>query len=342
MKRLRGLAASPLRLGLTVSGILVLALLVSELVFDRWPAIAQVSREGAFARQPEGILRDLRIAVVHCLLAGYLPAAFLAVLRNGRRTVFALQGALDCTPEECGALADSIRFSTVGLAAAAALGLVFAFTGPLIVPPVPQSPWSPISWNAEVAWHRILGLWVGLWGGMLGYAILAVSRRMSRLAADLKSIDLFDLQPLLPFTQQGLGNALLLMGFVAIAGLMVLTETGFGLIGLAVGTVILIAAGLALALPLRGVHRRIKQAKAAELDWVDTKLRQQRTVLKSGEDRTSGDLSDLAAYRDLIKDVPDWPINASGYVRFGLYLLIPIVSWAAAALVERFIDALVF
>ena len=39
-------------------------------------------------------------------------------------------------------------------------------------------------------------------------------------------IDLFDLDPLVPFTQRGLGNALLLMGFVAIGGLMVLTETG--------------------------------------------------------------------------------------------------------------------
>ncbi len=332
----------PLRLGLTVSGVLLLALLVSELVFDRWPAIAQASQDGALARQGEGILRDLRIAIVHCLLAGYLPAAFLAVLRNGRRTVFALQGALDCTPEECGALADSIRLSAVGLAAAATIGLVFAFTGPYIVPPVPQTPWNPVSWNAEVAWHRVLGLWMAPWVGMLAYAIVAMSRRMSRLAADLKSIDLFDLKPLLPFTQQGLGNALLLMGFVAIAGLMLLTETGFDLLGLLVGPVILIAAGLALALPMRGVHRRITQGKAAELEWVDTKLRQQRTVLKGGEDRTSGDLSDLAAYRDLVRAVPDWPINASSYVRFGLYLLIPIVSWAAAALVERLIDVIVF
>jgi hypothetical protein len=44
----------------------------------------------------------------------------------------------------------------------------------------------------------------------------------------------------------------------------------------------------------------------------------------------------------LVRAVPDWPINASSYVRFGLYLLIPIVSWAAAALVERFVDVIVF
>jgi len=64
------------------------------------------------------------------------------------------------------------------------------------------------------------------------------------------------------------------------------------------------------------------------------------TVLKAGADRTSGDLSDLAAYRDLVRSVRDWPINTSSYVRFALYLLIPVTSWAAAAVVERLVDAM--
>ncbi|MCK5412638.1 MAG: hypothetical protein KAJ67_11110 [Gemmatimonadetes bacterium] len=342
MKWLRWFVVSPLRLGLTISGILLLALLLSETLLDQWPGIAQASQGDALARQTEGHLRDFRIAVVHCLLAGYLPAAFLAVLRRGKRTVYALQGALDCTPEECGALADSIRFAPAGLAAAVVVGLIFVFSAPYIVPPVPESPWSPASWSPEVTWHRTLGPWIGAWGGMLAYAIVAVSRRMSRLAIELKSIDLFDLKPLLPFTQQGLGNALLLMGYVAISGLMLLTESGFGLISLVVGTAILAVAGVTLVLPLRGVHRRIAEAKESELEWVDDKLREQRGVLKSGADRTSGDLSDLAAYRDLVRTVRDWPISTSSYLRFTLYLLIPVISWAAAALVERFVDALVF
>lgn len=211
---------------------------------------------------------------MHCLLVGYLPAAFLAVVRGGRKTVHELQGALDCTTEECDALANSMRMNTGGL------------------------------------------------------------------AADLQAIDLFDPRPLYPFTQLGLANALLLMGFVAIAGLIILTETGFGLLGVLVGTAIFAAAGLAAVLPMRGVHRRIAQAKAAELDWVEAKLRQQREVLKKGAERTSGDLSDLAAYRDLVRAVRDWPISTSSYVRFALYLAIPVVSWAAAAIVERLVDAL--
>lgn len=341
MKRLRWLLESPVRLGLTISGVLLLGFLVSETLLDRWPALAVASQDGALARQNTGVLRDFRIAIVHCLLVGYVPAAFLAVVRGGRKTVRDLQAALDCTPDECEALAGSIRFSSIGLTVAVLIGLAIGVGTPYLAPPVPEDLWNPATWDAEVVWHRILGPLLAMGSVVLAYAIVSVSRRMSRLAVDLKSIDLFDLDPLIPFTQRGLGNALLLMGFVAIAGLMVLTETGFGLLGLLVGSAILLAAGMAFVLPLRGVHRRIKQAKGAELEWVDAELRQQRTVLKSGEERTSGDLSDLAAYRDLVRSVRDWPITTSSYVRFALYLLIPVVSWAAAALVERFIDALI-
>lgn len=339
MKRIRWLLDSPLRFGLTLTGVLLAAFLIWETAFDRWPEILHSARTG-LVRQPTGPLRDFRIAVVHCLLVGYLPAAFLAVIRGGRRTVHKLQGTLDCTPEECDALAGSLRLPVSGLAVAVFFGLLFAFGTPYLAPPVPDDLWNPATWSAEVVWHRVLGPLVGVGSVALAYAIIVVSRRMSRLALDLKTIDLFDLRPLYPFTQLGLANALLLMGLVAIAGLMVLTETGFGLLGLLVGTAIFTAAGLAASLPMRGVHRRIKQAKAAELEWVGAKLRQQRDVLKTGAERTSGDLSDLAAYRDLVRSVRDWPINTSSYVRFVLYLLIPIASWAAAAIVERFVDAL--
>lgn len=339
MKRIRWLLDSPLRFGLTLTGVLLAAFLIWETAFDRWPEILHSARTG-LVRQPTGPLRDFRIAVVHCLLVGYLPAAFLAVIRGGRRTVHKLQGTLDCTPEECDALAGSLRLPVGGLAVAVFFGLLFAFGTPYLAPPVPDDLWNPATWSAEVVWHRVLGPLVGVGSVALAYAIIVVSRRMSRLALDLKTIDLFDLRPLYPFTQLGLANALLLMGLVAIAGLMVLTETGFGLLGLLVGTAIFTAAGLAASLPMRGVHRRIKQAKAAELEWVGAKLRQQRDVLKTGAERTSGDLSDLAAYRDLVRSVRDWPINTSSYVRFVLYLLIPIASWAAAAIVERFVDAL--
>ena len=334
--RLRSFLASPVRLGFAISLVLLVVFLVSETALNRWSAIAADARGDPLARTNEGPLRDFRIAIVHILLAGYLPAAFVAVLRGGRRTVRELQGALDCSAEECDRLAASIRFAPSGLALAAAVGLASALTGPYIVPPVPESPWNPAAWSPEVFWHRTLGPIVSIGLALLVYAVVAVSRRMSGLAAELGSIDLFDLAPLAPFTRQGLRNALLAIGFVAIAGLMALTETGFGVLAASLGAVIFIAAGLAMLLPLRGVHGRIVREKREEIATIDTRLSALRTRLRRpvAETGKAGEFADLAAYRELVGAVPEWPISRSSFVRLTLYLLIPVVSWSLAALVE--------
>ena len=333
---------SPLKLGLSISGVLLVVFLAWETAFDRWPAVIDAAHAGALSRQPVGILRDFRIAVVHVLMVGYLPAALLAVVQGGRRTVYELQGALDCTDEECAALASSVRLNPTGLAVAALVGLLFGFASPYITPPVPEHLWDPRTWNPEVAWHRILGPIAAAAGFLLSYAVVAVSKRMSRLAAGLSAVDLLDLRPLQPFTRLGLTNALLGLGFISIAGLMVVTEAGFGLLGLIFGLGILLVSGAALLLPMRGVHARIRQAKTDELAWVDERILDQRTTLKTdGSAKAPGELADLAAYRKLVEGIRDWPIGSSSYARFALYLLIPILSWAAAALVERFVNALI-
>ena len=154
---------SPLKLGLAISGILITGLLVSETLLDRWAALLQEGPLDPFARRPGGVLRDRRLAVVHCLLAGYLPAAFLYVLRSGRKTVFALQDALACTKEECNEMANSIRFSRRGLFVAGMIGVAITFVTPYLVRPVPESIWNPAYWGAEVAWHRVLGPVLGWW-----------------------------------------------------------------------------------------------------------------------------------------------------------------------------------
>ncbi len=342
VSRFRLPAVSPLKFGLGISGVLLVAFLASNTAFGQWPGVVDAARAGALSRQPTGPLRDFRIALVHILLVGYLPAAFLAVIQGGRRTVFELQGALDCTAEECMALASSVRLSKTGLIVAGLIGLLIGFASPYITPPVPDHLWNPQTWSPQVAWHRVLGPISAVAVVWLIYAVVAVSRRMSRLAVGLSSIDLLELRPLQPFTRQGLTNALLVLGYVSIAGLMVVTEEGFGLLGLIVGLAILLVSVAAFLLPLRGVHARIRKAKADELTWVDGRILDHRASLREsvGTD-TPGTLADLAAYRSLVHGVPDWPIGSSSYARFALYLLIPLLSWAAAAVVERFVNALI-
>ena len=218
------------------------------------------------------------------------------------------------------------------------VGVALAFLTPYMVRPVPDVVWLPAAWTPEVAWHRILGPIASVLAIWLGYAIVVVSLRMSRIAAKLERIDLLDLSPLAPFTQQGLTHSLLGIGAMSIFGLVML-ETGFGLVMLIMGGGILLLCVFALITPLRGVHRRIKLAKETEIQWANREISGHTSELRSqGTAGRSGDLADLVAYRSLVENVPDWPFTGSTYARLVVYALIPIVSWSLGIAVEQFVE----
>ncbi len=333
---------SPLRAGLGIGGVLLAALFITETLLGRWQYVLVQGEFDALARVSGGVLRDLRIAVVHCLVAAYLPAALLHARQSARRTVLRLQRTLDCTPEECQALADSMTPGAAGMLFVGLLGFALSLLPPYLVQPVPPAPWTPSSWHPEVYWHRLLGPPIGVTIAWLGYTVVTVSLRLSRVASRLKRIDLLDLSPLAPFTRQGLTHALLLIGLLSIWSL-VMIETGFG--GMMIfnlsATLALIA--LSLLAPLRGVHARIRDSKAGELTWLNAAIARQRESLKSGDRRADrGDLADLVAYRGLVEATPEWPFSASTYLRVALYTLIPAASWGLGVVGEEIVGRLLF
>ena len=70
-----------------------------------------------------------------------------------------------------------------------------------------------------------------------------------RIARKLSQIDLLDHSPLRPFTQQGLTNALLLIGSLSIWSLMML-ETGFGQMLWMIGGTTLLGTAVAFLTPV--------------------------------------------------------------------------------------------
>lgn len=287
------------------------------------------------ARVGDGVLRDTRLAFVHCLVVGYLPAALLHAMRSGRRTVLELQKVLACTPMECEALAKSVRLNTRNLMIIGLVSFFMALLTPYFVPPVPESPWNPATWSTEVAWARILGPVAMILGWWLGYAILSVSVRLSRIAKSLATVDLLDISPLAPFTQLGLTNALLLIGSLSIWSLMMI-ETGFGQIMLIICGVTLVGTAFALLVPVFGVHQRILQSKKQALDWVNAELAgEQASFLAPQAGQESGRMADLVAYRGMIESVPEWPFTLSTYMRVALYVLIPVVTWGIGLVAEE-------
>jgi len=333
---------SPLWLGIAISGSLLVSMFVMETALGRWSGLLIEGEFDPLAKVSGGMLRDVRITIVHCLVIGYLPAALLHALRSGRRTVFALQKSLGCTVEECASLAASIRLSKRGLLITGLCGLLLSLTAPYLMPPVPITPWNPATWSLEVAWHRILGPLTMIWGWWLTYAIVTVSVRMSRIARSLARVDLLDLSPLAPFTQLGLTNALLLIGTLSIWSLMMM-ETGFGQMMVILGGATLIATALAMLAPVHGVHKRICRSKEEALSRVNGQIAEQQASFQDQQaDLPSGRMADLVAYRGMVQDVPEWPFTLSTYARVVLYVLLPVVAWGIGIVAEEIVGRVLF
>lgn len=333
---------SPLWLGIGISGSLLVILFVFETALGRWSGLLTGGEFDPLARDADGMLRNFRIAIVCCLCMGYLPAALLHALRSGRRAVLALQQSLACTVKECDSLAASIQLNKRSLLVTGMGGLLLALAIPYMVKPVSLAPWSPASWDPEVAWARILSPLAMIWGWWLLYTIVTVSLRMSRIAKTLAKVDLLDLSPLAPFTQLGLTNALLLIGMLSIWSLMMI-ETGFGQVTLMLGGSTLIGAALAMLAPVHGVHKRISRSKEEALSWVNGQIAEQQASFQGTQaGLPNGRMADLIAYRGMVQDVPEWPFTLSTFARAALYLLLPVVAWGFGIVAEEIVARVLF
>ena len=287
-------------------------------------------------------LRDFRVAVVLCLLVGYLPTACVYLLRGTRRSLLLLRPVMDPTGVEFSALAGEVgAYPRWRLLGACLLGAGWIAVVPLLVEPGAEYAYQVRLWSPEVTWQRILGPVMGWWLGRFIFSVIAESSRLSRASRHLAPIDLLDLRPLAPFARQGLANAFWTVGLFSIIALFVL-EVGFVSVVAWGGTLPLAVVIASLVLPVRGVHRRIREQKEAELDRVRAAIRGDRSSLVDSRIAGQADaisLADLIAYEARIEKVREWPFDAPTMLRFALYLAIPLGSWFGGALVERLLGA---
>jgi hypothetical protein len=111
---------------------------------------------------------------------------------------------------------------------------------------------------------------------------------------------------------------------------------GATLIGIAVTVFSL---SFIVILPLRGIRRRIAQQRGAILLRLDQRL----DPLTGADIANAGaeqlfELDALLDMRERVAAAPAWPLDLAGVRRILLYIVLPPLTWAAAALVEMAID----
>jgi len=332
LRFLNGLRISPALMGLGLAALVSGAVLVAEITSGRLEWLAANSVDG---------LRNVRLAFGFIVLLAYLPTATLYVLRGAWRTADELRPLLRLDDASVREQVDAIGTQPVAAFRWAGwVGVIVSMMIPLIVDlPRGEFPYG-LGQPIETIWHRIATPIVGWWAGRLGYLILLESRRLSSLARGLRGIDLFDLDPLLPFARQGLTHALLLIGFVSIFAVMSFFEVGLGPAAGLLTLMTLPAAIFGMLLPVRGVHHVIRAEKQKRLAGCRERLGVLQADADSGLDAgMARELADMLTIRSHLEGVREWPFDVSVTARLAIYLVIPLLSWAGAAVVERAVNA---
>jgi hypothetical protein len=309
-------------------GLVVMALLIVLFL-----AMTAVTGElGAFLARGESVVsnRNARLGIILPVLGAYLPTAQRYLELASRRNAAHVVRLTGASPGEV-ALASRRRL-VIGLSLLCVPGMA------LLIDRDPRLYLQAHYWSGASAGNWLVGFAVAGLLGRFGYETLARSRTFSRLADRIPDVDLFDRAWLAPFARQGLLCALLWLIVPAIFTLN-LTDAPFLFVMIPVGIACAAIGTAALWLPTAGVRRRLVEAQQAEMSRVHRALRGDREAqagLAVGEPEPS--LSDLLAYERFLRGIHTMPFDLASWVRFGLYLALPLGSWLGGALVERLVS----
>ena len=89
------------------------------------------------------------------------------------------------------------------------------------------------------------------------------------------------------------------------------------------------------------VLKQLRAAKRDEIARVNAAIRGESDALSGSpvgkRDRLA--LADLLAWRAFVESVPEWPIDVSTLTRSVLYVVIPLLGWVGAALVQHVLES---
>lgn len=289
--------------------------------------------DGAKSSTPD----DLRVAITQILITTYSATAYAYLLMSARKTTLELSPVARHVPQ-WQTIADRAGKHQwwVLLLVGAGSYLILGVAVTNATTPEPVNPWDWREWSYDLYWHRVTTVFFVWWLACLCSVSVVESVRLSRLSDNIKSLDLLELRPYQPLVQQGLTNALLVIGMASTLSLLGV-ETRYWPVLFGFWIMFIVFAWTGLMLPLRGIRKKIETAKAMEVDWCRQCLKVARDELKSGNG-VQQSISEILAYRTMIENIRNWPFDNPTLVRFSLYLMIPLGSWMGGALVERGLD----
>lgn len=187
-------------------------------------------------------------------------------------------------------------------------------------------------------------------GAMLVWMIMTVvissliqqARLFARLGNKHVTISLLNTRKLLPFARVSIYSTLAIIGAVALFPLIGF-ESGMKQVEILPGAIATVGPMVAIFIfPIWPIHRRLRTMKEQEMTLINDRI---EACAEEGDGADSQaqllqKLTPLLAYRREIAQVSTWPFDFGNIARLVLYMVIPPLTWVAAALMENLVDSL--
>jgi hypothetical protein len=276
---------------------------------------------------------------------GYLVAAVPYGIRKARGDLEDLRPHLHCSAEELAAAEARLSRQDWRL-------LVLALVASIAIPAAIQELMAErahrlVRGPALDAWEVwSLFMPVLLWFAVFSAVLVGLTQMRTMRSMGLHHVELrlFDREAARPLVRFGLRLATIaVVAPLVLVALALVANAVYPPVALSTYVLGAGVATLEVLAPLSGLRRRILAAKQKELVRVERAIREHHTALGESprvDESGTSRVVDLLAYRREVEAIPSWPLDAPALRRFALYLLLPLASWVAGALVERLVDRL--
>jgi len=172
--------------------------------------------------------------------------------------------------------------------------------------------------------------------GLLMVDRARTARAFRRLGQVIR-FDLFKIEALRPLARSGIVDVVIVTGALLFSPLQAL-DAEFRAENYRFALSIATPAMLFFVLwPLRAIHLRLRAERARRIEAVEAQLDGLGSAPASNVEATTA-LEALLAHRDRLLDARTWPLDLRLLSRIFIYLIIPPMAWAGAALVERLVN----
>jgi len=178
-------------------------------------------------------------------------------------------------------------------------------------------------------------VWIVMTTAILG--LVAIARLFASLARRVR-IDLLQPTRLRPFARVAVISTLAMVGAEAAFPILSLDGPRMFPVTMLPGlAAVFVSMVLLFVLPLLPVQAAIAAAKRAETERINLRIAE-LSHAPASEDERLARLAPLLTYRRAVEQAREWPFDTGTASRLAFYLIIPPLTWIAAAVIQRVVD----